>query len=727
MKKFRGPVLHVLGVLVVLLGGLLLGYRLVSWYLSPAADQKTSLHTDRPQGVDGPRGNRRALLVGVTTYDYLDPRYHLEGPANDVTMFQKVLTESFGFRPEDIVSLTEKDGQQDRERRPTRANIEREFHKLAEQARAGDQVFILLAGHGSRQPESDPPHPQYPEPDGIDEVFLPADAHRARGRRPRIANAIIDDELGDWFRGITAKKAYVSVVFDCCHAGSMIRGTELVRQIEAGLLISPEELDRARKRAATRQRAGQVEKGTRFVRPVQDDYLVALYACRADETTPEFPQRTSSDKARYHGLLSFTLCQVLSQSLRPLTYKELIGRVQTQYALRPKGAPTPTVEGGGQDREVFGLKRWPARSALVLRQRPTGYLLLAGALHGITAGSVLVVEPPPDSAAAGRALGHVRVTEVAPTTAKVEPIAYGAMPRRAALPDRAVCRPVAVDYGVARFNLAVDLPDGPERNRILQAIEQSFEDRSSPVRIVTSPTAADWVIRLRNRKLELIEAAASRPPFALPDWNAPGFRADLASKLERLFRARNLLAVAAQLQSAEYDVELGVEVTILRHRGKDSPGSPLPLRRGEYILKKGEGVSFRLRNIGRRKVDVTLLTVGPDYRIERFFPEPGETAKASLAPGAMYQTEEGFVKEPLGVEKLVALVVPAGNPQVDFGILAQEGLDQARDNDTSLALKTPIGRLLEAALFRSGSTRGPAPAESVHTVAASILTWRTEP
>ena len=52
------------------------------------------------------------------------------------------------------------------ERRPTRANIEREFRRLAEQAHEGDQVVILLAGHGARQPADPDNH----EPDGIDEI-----------------------------------------------------------------------------------------------------------------------------------------------------------------------------------------------------------------------------------------------------------------------------------------------------------------------------------------------------------------------------------------------------------------------------------------------------------------------------------------------------------------------------------------------------------------------------
>ena len=126
----------------------------------------------------GKRIDRRALLVGVTKYDNLGQN-QLRGPANDVQLVRCLLQERYKFPPDGIVSLTEDDGTQ--ARRPTRSNIEREFRKLAAQVEEGDQVVVLLSGHGDRQPESDPPDTDYPEPDGIDEIFLPADVNVWKG------------------------------------------------------------------------------------------------------------------------------------------------------------------------------------------------------------------------------------------------------------------------------------------------------------------------------------------------------------------------------------------------------------------------------------------------------------------------------------------------------------------------------------------------------------------
>ncbi|MBV8430158.1 MAG: caspase family protein, partial [Solirubrobacterales bacterium] len=224
---------------------------------------------------------RRALLVGVTKYDHLTRDYHLAGPANDVRLMRRLLQEQFQFPPADLVTLTEEEGTQTR--RPTRANIEREFRQLAEQVQEGDQVVVLLSGHGSRQPEQIPPDTDYPEPDGIDEIFLPADVGVWKGFPERVPNAIVDNEIGAWLRAIAAKRAYVWAIFDCCHSGTMTRGTEVVREVPPEMLVPREELDKARERTARRQGkagAGPSVKLAPFVPPQPSDSLVAVYACR---------------------------------------------------------------------------------------------------------------------------------------------------------------------------------------------------------------------------------------------------------------------------------------------------------------------------------------------------------------------------------------------------------------------------------------------------------------
>ena len=72
------------------------------------------------------------------------------------------------------------------------------------------------------------------------------------------------------------------------------------------------------------------------------------------------------------------------------------------------------------------------------------------------------------------------------------------------------------------------------------------------------------------------------------------------------------------------------------------------------------------------------------------------------------------------------IAAPANNPPVDFSALAQGGLALARGADRNQSLRSPLGELLESAMFRTGSSRGLVRLV-VDQHAMRILTWRTEP
>src|SRR5271157_695851 len=136
--------------------------------LSPSAQ------SDPPRDAPAARKDRHALLVAVTYYENLPESRHLRGPANDVLLIRKLLLDKLGFSPDQVVVLSEQEGKdRGKDYLPTKKNIERQFKRLAEVAKAGDQVMICMGGHGSQQPEQ--PNSPDPEPDGLDETFLPRD------------------------------------------------------------------------------------------------------------------------------------------------------------------------------------------------------------------------------------------------------------------------------------------------------------------------------------------------------------------------------------------------------------------------------------------------------------------------------------------------------------------------------------------------------------------------
>lgn len=92
------------------------------------------------QALAQTNGRKLALLVGINQY----PRSAaLGGCVTDVDLQRELLIHRFGFKPGDILSVTDKEA--------TRQNIETAFlEHLTNQAREGDVVLFHFSGYGSR-------------------------------------------------------------------------------------------------------------------------------------------------------------------------------------------------------------------------------------------------------------------------------------------------------------------------------------------------------------------------------------------------------------------------------------------------------------------------------------------------------------------------------------------------------------------------------------------------
>lgn len=736
----------ILGSLLVVLSGLGLGFA-SSHFLPVRGDTRSETLVpewaggwspvaasrgadDKPRAEPNPRDaqkGKRALLVGVTKYDNLASSSHLSGPGNDVRLLRTTLVERYRFPPENVVSLTEDEGKS--ELRPTRANIAREFKRLAEAASAGEQVVVLLAGHGDRQPESDPPDPVAPEPDGIDEIFLPADVKPWEGGAKRVPNAIADKEIRDWLGAITAKKAYVWAIFDCCHSGSMTRAGEVVRQLPEGILVPPEELAKARERAAKRTgRAApdQSEKGHSSVPTGASDYLVATFACREYETTPESRQPADSIHAKYHGLLTYSVVSGLEQSASsatPLTYRELMQRVQSSYLARPQGAPTPTIDGVGQDRVVLGTDK-PIRPKITLMRIKGEYVVNVGDLHRITQGSILRVYSPAGEKEKPRVLGHVRVEQTRPLDSIVVAIAYEGAEKPAELPASGLCEVVAVNYLSEPLRIGIDSGNKGQddlKREVVRVLRALPKEEAGLFQLEEDLQRSHFVMRMAASGPELVAASGLRPPVPLPALDSEQFGESLAKKLKAIYRARGLISVGANLQGSPSATEVKIEV--IGHRTKDDPGQVIERPSTGWVFRPGDRISFRITNTSKTKrLEVTLLIVDPDYQVQLFFPARNEINKA-LEPGTSFNTGAGTItdKPPFGPEYMVAIITSPTNPPVDYSLLTQAGI-----RERGYTPKSAVAQLLEHSMHGAGSRSGLTMSE-LDDQGARVLNWRTEP
>jgi Caspase domain len=677
-----------------------------------------------PAGGSG----RHALLVGVTKYPNLEKRFELQGPANDVLLMRDLLLKHFGFRPEDIVVLAEHQGP---DRLPTRANIEKEFKRLATAAQSGDQVVILLGGHGSQQPED--PNSKDPEPDGLDEIFLPRDVGKWDGATGKVKNAIIDDELGDWLKAIQAKKASVWIVFDACHSGTMTRGVnEHVRQAnpDQALGVPKEALQKAREDAARRDAAKPKTEATRGGGPpparpqnATPGGVVAFYACQDTEVTVEQDMPANSADARPYGLLTYTLVQVLTKAAeagsRPLTYDELAQRIQAHYASLGRTSPTPLIEGRNEerDREVLGTKVWAGRSKILLERKGSTLGVTAGALHGLTTGSVLAVYPRPGDKGDDKMLGHVRITRLKTLDAEVEPCAYDDVPARAELPAGGRCEVVFVDYGSQRLRIAADPADdtgkpltAAQRKQLSDALARVTADKVLPVEIVPDLAKADWLLRLRAGQMHLLPAAewsragsdAGKPPLFGP---YPADE-DLKKSLDQIARIEALKKLAgASSEGGSSGDAVKVDVEILRFENEaDKKGTLLARGNDGLTVYEGDIVGLRLRNPNRFAVDVTVLYITSDYGLVSMYPEGGQINR--LLPDAADLTARNQISPPFGLENIVVVAVKAKvqTKPADFSFLAQPPL--TRVSERAVDKQSPLEQLVKTAAFGQGNTRG---------------------
>jgi len=272
------------------------------------------------------RAADRALLVGVADYPGLPRRLWLYGPINDVALMRKTLV-ARGMQASDIRVLVSRAGPSDE---PTRANILLAMEQLKRHAQPGDRVVFYLSGHGSQQPQPVQRAGRPLEPDGLDEVFLPADVDKwdGNGARAFIPNALLDDEIGEWIDAMVDKGATVWGVFDTCHAAGMARaGSARWRAVSGAELGLP--APRAAS-PALRQVHGRT------------DGRVLAFAAGAHELTGEEWVRHSDRPGdlSVNGVFTFHLAQALAAAAR-INTQVLGAAVNQAYAKARRLSPRP--------------------------------------------------------------------------------------------------------------------------------------------------------------------------------------------------------------------------------------------------------------------------------------------------------------------------------------------------------------------------------------------------
>ncbi|KAF7763718.1 hypothetical protein Agabi119p4_8255 [Agaricus bisporus var. burnettii] len=134
------------------------------------------------------KGNRKALLIGITYRQTKLRERTLLMPWKDVERMKQVLIELYHYEEKDIVIMTDEPATPSHHQ-PEQANILREISRLVQNPGDGDDFFFYYAGHATQRKE----RIQGNERDHMDECLIPVDAVTNEGEINTLL--IVDDDL----------------------------------------------------------------------------------------------------------------------------------------------------------------------------------------------------------------------------------------------------------------------------------------------------------------------------------------------------------------------------------------------------------------------------------------------------------------------------------------------------------------------------------------------------
>ena len=170
--------------------------------------------------------NFSAVLVGINKYQGAP----LRGCVNDVTIMRDILVQKYGVPANQIRLLLDE-----------RATKEGILERLKWLATCEEQnKLFYYSGHGAQYPNQPYDKTDW-EPDGMDEILCPVDFNWQ--------DKFITDDVIDAILDTMPGGHHMSMIFDCCHSGTIDRGVN--NPFEAPAVLKNKKLDMVSKHLPT--------------------------------------------------------------------------------------------------------------------------------------------------------------------------------------------------------------------------------------------------------------------------------------------------------------------------------------------------------------------------------------------------------------------------------------------------------------------------------------------
>lgn len=551
-----------------------------------------------PQGVA-----RRALVIGIDAYD--SSIGALKGCVNDATLMRDVLRDQVLVPEENIRFLTNEAA--------TRNGILDGFEWLIAESNEHDMAIIYYAGHGSRVRDDDGD-----EADGTDSTLVPVDAIRWSQIDESVDNPelldITDDEIQLKLLRLSERTDNITMIFDCCHSGTISRGPSEELARSAPDELRPPELFRRpplseedrRVRETLRSTGSRQRSSSGWWAP--EDRYVLIAGCRDAEQSYEMPDPK-------HGRLTFHLASALIRAKPGTTFRQVFEEISEKVVAEGQArsqSQHPQLEGAA-DRLLFQTTEIePLRYVRVRAQDGAVLTLGGGAAHGLTVGSRWAVIPAGGTREDAKdPLAHIDITDVGVVESSGRLVEEGFTPQDGSLIGTWAVE-VAKDFGDLRMKVRLvgekavapaawaDLSQGlADLEGILQR-----EESGSCVRVVLVPAgerAEEAPQLVPNAKVRIAVVSEGGELMMPPKpADAQGVRSVLTN-LQLWAEYRFKLAI----DNPDSLLTRDCEVLVFRKRAgewapvREEDGEALP------VLYVGDQIDIRLRNRGSERIWVS--------------------------------------------------------------------------------------------------------------------------
>lgn len=646
--------------------------------------------------------NRWALLVGINQYPNFAPRGQLKGCVNDVQVMRRILIDSFSFPEANIALLIDEQA--------TREAILAAMQELVARVQEGDVVVFHYSGHGSQMPDV-----EGDEPDGIDETIVPYDS----GRKPHENRDIKDDEIYLWLVELTAKTSTVTVILDCCHSGTAVRGIPGPGE-EDPVEVWVEAADHLPEEDPFEAAVRWVEADDRLPSPLPPEACallgvardlgpsgwlplgeryVLLAGCNRGERSAEIEQPAGNR----HGALTFFLAQALREARSGTTYRDIYEAIAPQVSARFPNQH-PQLE-GTRDREIFGVRTIaPVPFVPVVRRSGAVVQLGAGAVCGLSQGSRWAIHAAGTKAVplGEEPIGEVLVTAVRAVTSEGR-IVQEIGPEAVTLGMRAVERahavesrlPIEVVTPPGRDDQARELLDDIGGSKLLRLAAQGEAARVRVHLLAARSTVTECtpVPGLGALSAETWVAVGADGELSMPAHrrDEPAVAQLLVENLERIARFQ----LALSLRNPASGLAGKVKAELLRW----VDGAPVEPELGagsEVIFHEFDRAVLRVVHEHSQPLFIYVLDLGLSGRIYPLYPVVG--ASESLPPRCVLE-----VGKRQHDEKILAF--PADYPFRDPGTETIEGMETWKLFATTHP--TDFHPLLQGAVREHDSPAGP--------------------